>query len=163
MHRPFRYLSLLALMVLLTPLSGCKSNTSSQAPVNDKQRIEAAGRAAAAITASFTSELKGAYAGKTPPTINVHVGDVTLIGFDEAIDAEEWGMRETNIDNTGQPAAGKAGSGANAVDNGNRDPNHRTSRRVNLQKGGMMIVLSEDATPVVINAPATATNPAKPR
>jgi hypothetical protein len=129
-------------------IGSCKNNTESASPAQYRERLEASGKAAAAITASITQELKTAYAGKAPPSINVHVGDITLVGFDEAIDAEEWGMRETNIENTGAKPTGLTPEKAAALNN-SQDPNgNRTiSRKVNLKKTGTVIILTEESTP----------------
>ena len=161
MHLIRKYASLAVAFSCLIGTTACKNSSSAPTPVQDRERIEASGRAAAAITASLTRELKGAYSGKTPPAINVHVGDITLIGFDEAIDAEEWGMRETNIETGAAPAAGLTPEKA-AMLNQSQDPseNKRLSRKVDLRKGGVVIVLSEDSVPVVSGGqPAPAAKP----
>jgi hypothetical protein len=130
-------------------IGSCKNNSENAAPIQDRERLEASGKAAAAITASITQELKAAYAGKTPPSINVHVGDITLVGFDEAIDAEEWGMTENNVENTGGKPSGLPPEKAAAL-NSSQDPNEnrKVSRKLNLKKAGTVIVLTEDSTPV---------------
>lgn len=140
----------------------CKNSSTSRTSVQDQERIEASGRAAAAITASITKELKGAYSGKGTPSVNVHVGDITLIGFDEAIDAEEWGMRETNLE-TGSTHSGGLTPEKAALLNKSQDQNanQRVSRKVDLKKGGMVIVLQENSDPVITQGQVAP--PAKPK
>ena len=144
-------------------LGACKNNSESNSPAQDKERLEASGRAAAAITASITQELKAAYAGKTPPAINVHVGDITLVGFDEAIDAEEWGMRETNIENGAAKPGTLAPENAAALNNSqNPDANRNISRKLNLKKAGTVIVLTEDSAPADTGKTAAKANTKAP-
>jgi hypothetical protein len=111
--------------------------------------MESSARAAAEITASITRELKGVYAGKAMPTINVHVGDITLIGFDEAIDAEEWGMRETNVEAGGAQAGAATLEGAAKLYKAKHGhEGAHVSRKLDLKKGSVVIVMSEESTPV---------------
>lgn len=76
-------------------------------------------------------------------SIHVHVGDLFLIGFDEAIDAEEWGARETNHEGTGDAAAKRAA-----------EPERRTKRRLSVRKGGVHVTADEDAEPAGPNRPS---------
>ena len=163
MHRLRKAASVVVVAGCLLAVASCKNSSATNTPVQDRERIEASGRAAAAITASLTRELKGAYAGKTPPSISVHVGDITLIGFDEAIDAEEWGMRETNIE-TGAAPSGTLTPEKAAMLNNSQDPNEnkRVSRKVDLKKGGMVIVLNEDSVPVITGGQAAPVAQPKP-
>ena len=66
-------------------------------------------KATAAITEAISRSTKAGF-GKNADgkiTVHVHIGDVIMMGFDEAIDAEEWGMRENNTEIIGGSAKGK--------------------------------------------------------
>ncbi|MFM8981595.1 MAG: hypothetical protein ACKOLA_01575 [Spartobacteria bacterium] len=94
--------------------------------------------------------------------INIHIGDNITFGFDEGVDAEEWGMTENNnaTDATGakpNPASSPAA------------PSDRPNafRKIDFRKGDLVLVATEDpvkepasektaAAPVVEAAPAAA-------
>lgn len=84
--------------------------------------------------------------------IHIHVGDIILIGFDEAIDAEEWGMRENNTEITGgkAPAAARKNNKAEAEPNKNK----KISRTVNFKKGELQLNATEHSEPLKKAAPA---------
>ena len=70
--------------------------------------------ATAAVTEA-TSRITKAGFGKSADgkiTVHVHIGDVIMMGFDEAIDAEEWGMRENNTEIIGVSTKGIKASAA---------------------------------------------------
>ncbi len=78
--------------------------------------------------------------------VHIHVGDIILIGFDEAIDAEEWGMRENNTEIIG----GKASApGARKNSKADVDPNEnkKVSRSVNFKKGALELNATEHSEP----------------
>ena len=80
-------------------------------------------------------------------TVNIHVGDIYLIGFDEAIDAEEWGMRETNTEITGSGAGRKKVAGA--VDSNELAESQKaTTRKIDFSKGAVKLVATENSTPI---------------
>jgi hypothetical protein len=65
-------------------------------PSANAKQMALAARAAKAVTKAISRSTKGAgKRGKDDMDIHVHVGDVVMMGFDEAVDAEEWGARET--------------------------------------------------------------------
>ena len=66
--------------------------------------------------------------------VHIHVGDIILIGFDEAIDAEEWGMRENNTEIIGGKASAAKARKNNKTET---DPNEnkKISRSINFKKG----------------------------
>jgi len=76
--------------------------------------------------------------------IHVHVGDVVMMGFDEAIDAEEWGARETNNEHGGAKGRGRAGRNADPQDEKNR----KVHRTITLRKGAMKLQAVERSQPV---------------
>jgi hypothetical protein len=85
--------------------------------------------------------------------VHIHVGDIILIGFDEAIDAEEWGMRENNTEIIG----GKASTtGARKNKKAEADPNEnkKISRTVNFKKGELQLNATEHSEPIKKSAPA---------
>ena len=123
-------------------------------PASSNQRAsltDSAVNAAAKIAETFSKSARLDTAdGKI--NIHIHVGDIILIGFDEAIDAEEWGMRENNteiIGETGIASKGKASSTANA------EPadNIKTARSVSFQKGDLKLNATGHAEPLHTKAP----------
>lgn len=90
--------------------------------------------------------------------VHIHVGDIILIGFDEAIDAEEWGMRENNTEIIG----GKApGAGARRNNKAEADPNKnkKISRTVNFKKGELQLNATEHSEPA--KKPMASKRPAR--
>jgi hypothetical protein len=70
-------------------------------------------------------------------SIHIHVGDLFLMGFDEAIDAEEWGATEGGQ----QGASRRKSAGENA------EAKQKTRRVLNFRKGDVEITAAEDAKP----------------
>lgn len=103
-----------------------------------------------AITQAIArSQLKGNKDEKI--SIHIHIGDIVMMGFDEAIDAEEWGMRENNT----EIIDGKSRSGhkANAGDsNANENKNRKISRTINFRKGAIALNAIENSEPALKNA-----------
>ncbi len=91
----------------------------------------------ARATQSIAETITGRRKGSEGISIHVHVGDLFLIGFDEAIDAEEWGAREVNNDGSGRGAAGRQ----------QLEPERKTKRRLSFRKGNVEIRAEEDAEP----------------
>ena len=78
--------------------------------------------------------------------VHIHVGDIILIGFDEAIDAEEWGMRENNTEIIGeQTSTGKRRQKTNVASE--QTDNKKTSRSVSFKKGAFELNATEHAEP----------------
>lgn len=75
--------------------------------------------------------------------IHVHVGDVVMMGFDEAVDAEEWGARETNHERGAAKGRGRAGRNADPEDEKNR----KVHRSITLRKGAMKLQAVERSQP----------------
>lgn len=93
----------------------------------------------AKATQSIAQAITGRRKGSEGISIHVHVGDLFLIGFDEAIDAEEWGAREVNND-------GSAGS-ARSLAQQDAEPERKTKRRISFRKGDVQVTADEEAEP----------------
>ena len=90
--------------------TAASSKTGRGAKQSDAQ-LKLATLAAAKVTEAISKSAKATGKGgqKAGMNVHVHVGDVVMMGFDEAVDAEEWGMRETNNEIAGgKPARGRA-------------------------------------------------------
>lgn len=103
-------------------------------------------RTAKAIASAIAKARKASgKRGGDDADIHIHVGDVVMMGFDEAVDAEEWGARETNNEfgaARGQRAAG--GRNADPQDEKNR----KVHRSITLRKGAMKLHAVERSQPV---------------
>lgn len=95
--------------------------------------IKGAARAAETLAHSLTRGRKA----KDGMSIHIHVGDLFLMGFDEAIDAEEWGATEAGSGRSSR--AKRAGDTAEAK--------QKTRRVLNFRKGDVTITAAEDAKP----------------
>jgi hypothetical protein len=72
--------------------------------------------------------------------INIHIGDNITFGFDEGVDAEEWGMTENN--NAPDAATGAKPSPAGAQAAPSDRPN--AYRKIDFRKGDLVLVATED-------------------
>jgi hypothetical protein len=89
--------------------------------------------------------------------INIHIGDNYTFGFDEGIDAEEWGMVDNQTEG-GQVAASTARPSASAT------PEERPStyRKLDFRKGDVVLIATEQPvdSPKPVESPtATKTAP----
>jgi len=120
------------------------------ASVKKTNSTDIAAKISSAITEAIARSNKfGTGEGKV--NVHVHVGDVILIGFDEAIDAEEWGMRENNTEIVGtRGAKGRAAvvQDADALANKNR----KISRSINFSKGALTLNAIENSEPATKRA-----------
>lgn len=105
---------------------------------NPTTRKNLVGQAASAAQ-SIAQMVQGKRKSADGLSIHVHVGDLFLIGFDEAIDAEEWGAREINNDGSGIARAARAKRDA--------EPERKTKRRLSLRKGSVFLTADEEAEP----------------
>ena len=122
--------------------SHAKSRTVSSA---NPTRDDIAAKTASVITDAIARSKKlGAADGKI--NIHVHVGDVILIGFDEAIDAEEWGMRENNTEVIGGKAS-KARPSPSTDAEAEANKNKKTSRSIQFRKGALELSATEHSEP----------------
>jgi len=79
-------------------------------------------------------------------TVHVHIGDVIMMGFDEAVDAEEWGMRENNTEIIGgKGAKGRSSQGLDA--DALAEKNRKISRSIKFKKGSLELNASENSEP----------------
>ena len=90
--------------------------------------------------------------------INIHIGDNYTFGFDEGIDAEEWGMVDNQTEG-GQAAATTAQPSTSAT------PEERPStyRKLDFRKGDVVLIATEQPadSPKQVESPnATVTAPA---
>jgi len=129
-------------MARATKKSAKKSTARGAAPRDTKTALAA--RAAKAVTDAISKSKKGGR--KDDMDVHVHVGDVVMMGFDEAVDAEEWGMRETN--NEGAARGGSRGRGKAARDTDGQDEKGRKVRRsITLRKGPLALQAVERSEP----------------
>ena len=82
--------------------------------------------------------------------INIHIGDNYTFGFDEGVDAEEWGMID-NQNESGQAAAATGQPAAAATPN-ERPPAYR---KLDFRKGDVVLIATEQP----VNAPKPAESP----
>lgn len=120
--------------------------TAGTAKAQNKQTALAA-RAAKAVTDAIAKSRKGSgKRGKDDGAdIHVHVGDVVMMGFDEAIDAEEWGMRETNNEVAGK--AGGRGKAAKRDTDAQDEKGRKVRRSITLSKGKLKLQATERSEP----------------
>ena len=108
-----------------------RAATSSAKP--NAAAIKSAARAAETLAHSLTRGRKA----KDGLSIHIHVGDLFLMGFDEAIDAEEWGAAEA-----GSRRSTRLGRAADQA-----EAKQKTRRVLNFRKGDVSITAAEDAKP----------------
>ena len=82
--------------------------------------------------------------------INIHIGDNYTFGFDEGVDAEEWGMID-NQNESGQAAAATGQPAAAATPN-EKPPAYR---KLDFRKGDVVLIATEQP----VNAPKQAEFP----
>lgn len=111
------------------------------------QQTAIAARAVKAVTDAIAKSMKGSgKRGNDDDTdIHIHVGDVLMMGFDEAVDAEEWGMRETNHEVAGR-AAGR-GKAAKRDTDGQDEKGRKVRRSIMLSKGKLKLQAVERSEP----------------
>jgi len=120
-----------------------KISATRRAAARDAKTALAA-RAAKAVTDALSKSKKGGR--KDDMDVHVHVGDVVMMGFDEAVDAEEWGMRETNNEvaaKGGGRVRGKASRDTDAQDEKNR----KVHRTISLRKGPLSLKAVDRSEP----------------
>lgn len=111
------------------------------------------------LAKSPIAKLVGVVSGEPGPGgIKIHVGDVFLVGFDEAIDAEEWGMTERNIQLAASVASGGAAPALPAV--APNEPQPPSRKTMLVRKGNlMMLAVKESIEPVPAKPSALPTAP----
>ena len=113
------------------------------------KRTEVAARAAAAVTHALGKAAKGkAGLGKDGKmNVHVHLGDVVMMGFDEAVDAEEWGMRETNNEVVGRARGGKGRAQADLDADAQAEKDRKVKRQIRFRKGALQLDALEHSAP----------------
>jgi hypothetical protein len=115
-------------------------------PSANAKQMALAARAAKAVTKAISRSTKGAgKRGKDDMDIHVHVGDVVMMGFDEAVDAEEWGARETN--NAVKGKAGGRGKAAGRDADPQDEKGRKVRRSISLSKGKLRLQAVERSEP----------------
>lgn len=116
-------------------------------PTAKNKQTSLAVRAAKAVTDAIAKSKKGSgKRGKDDGAdIHVHVGDVVMMGFDEAVDAEEWGMRETNNEFAGK--AGGRGKAAKRDTDVQDEKGRKVRRSITLSKGKLKLQATERSEP----------------
>lgn len=116
-------------------------------PMAKTKQTAIAARAAQAVTDAISKSKKGSgKRGKDDDTdIHIHVGDVVMMGFDEAVDAEEWGMRETNNE-VASRAAGR-GKAARRDTDAQDEKGRKVRRSIMLRKGKLKLQAVERSEP----------------
>jgi hypothetical protein len=105
----------------------------------------------AANSEAILRKLSGLPAFADAKVINIHIGDNLTFGFDEGIDAEEWGMTENNND------AGAAGAKTTKPGAKPTPEKPQGFRKIDFRKGDLILVASEEPAKEV--APALAAQP----
>lgn len=136
-----------------------KANEITKTTRLDTGSVDIASKIAAVVTGAVAkkSKLSGASSSNGSTTVNIHVGDIYLIGFDEAIDAEEWGMRETNTEITGGASRPRK-STSPVNEDALVDKNRVIARRIDFSKGGVKLIATESSKPAAKKARITAAN-----
>lgn len=115
-------------------------------PSATAKQMALAARAAKAVTKAISQSKKGSgKRGKDDMDIHVHVGDVVMMGFDEAVDAEEWGARETNNEVAGK--AGGRGKAARREADPQDEKGRKVRRSITLNKGKLKLQAVERSEP----------------
>lgn len=155
-------LCLLALAAIAT-LAACDRAANSEAAAfpGDTERVKVAAEAAAKTAQVITQKIGEAYGTNQPINVHVQVGDIVVLGFDEGIDAEEWGM--TEISNEGAAAGGSsAKSAAVQADQAPATAGKRKiARSIDVRKGSIYLIASEESEALEETAPAEAAAPAQ--
>ena len=128
--------------------SAVKSTSRTAAkPSATASQMALAARAAKAVSKAISRSKKGAgKRGTDDMDVHVHVGDVVMMGFDEAVDAEEWGARETN----NEVAAGRGrgrGKAATRDADGQDEKGRKVRRSITLRKGKLNLQAVERSDP----------------
>lgn len=109
-----------------------------------KKKSNSATRTAAAVAQAIAKARKAAGRKGEDMDVHVHVGDVVMMGFDEAVDAEEWGARETT--NEGGRAKGRGGRAARESDPQD-ERNRKVDRTIRFRKGALRLDAVERSQP----------------
>lgn len=157
-------LPVILLTASLAGLAACdRPATETVEFPGDKERLKAAANAAAQTAQAITAKLGEAYGTNQPINVHVQVGDIVVLGFDEGIDAEEWGM--TEISNEGAAAGAATKSSAIKADQASATAGKRkVARSIDLRKGSIYLIAAEEsealAEEAAVQEPAAPAPPA---
>jgi hypothetical protein len=150
---------LVLLAASLAVLAACDRPPSGIAEFpGDKERVRAAADAAARTAQAVTQKLGETYGTNQPINVHVQVGDIVVLGFDEGVDAEEWGM--TEISNESGVAGGGAKSASATVDQAAAGK-RKIARSIDLRKGSIYLVAAEESESLGENPPQQPASPAE--
>lgn len=108
------------------------------------RKTDQSARTAAAVAKAIAKAKKAAGKAGEDMDVHVHVGDVVMMGFDEAVDAEEWGARETN----NELARGRGRGGRAARESDPQDEkNRKVNRSIKFRKGALRLEAVERSQP----------------
>ena len=147
----FKPLATLAVFPLLLATLQAQAPKENQAA----STVTKATNAAEAVLKKLPS-IPGAADAKV---INIHIGDNYTFGFDEGVDAEEWGMTD-NQNESGQAAAA-TGQPAAATTPNEKPPAYR---KLDFRKGDVVLIATEQPvdSPKPVESPASTEPAATP-
>ena len=123
------------------------------------RKTSKANRTAAVVTKAIANARKAAGKAGEDMDVHVHVGDIVMMGFDEAVDAEEWNARETN----NEVAAGKGRGKRGARESDPQDEkNRKVNRSIRFRKGSLRLEAVERSQPARKKKKATKKAVKKP-
>jgi hypothetical protein len=146
MIKPFATLTVFPLLLATLQAQTPKENQAAST-------VTKATNAAEAVLKKLPS-IPGAADAKV---INIHIGDNYTFGFDEGVDAEEWGMTD-NQNESGQAAAATGQPAAAATPN-EKPPAYR---KLDFRNGHVVLIATEQPvdSPKQVESPtATITAP----
>lgn len=154
-------LPVLLLATSLAALAACDRPTAETVEFpGDKERLKVAANAAAQTAQAITAKLGETYGTNQAINVHVQVGDIVVLGFDEGIDAEEWGM--TEISNEGAAAgSGTKGAAIKADQASATAGKRKVARSIDVRKGSIYLIASEESEALEETAPAEAAAPAQ--
>lgn len=142
---------LATLTVFSTLLAGLQAQTPKETATNNA--VTKATSAAEAVLKKLPS-LPGASDAKV---INIHIGDIFTFGFDEGIDAEEWGMVDNQNESVQAATPGQGATPANPKTVATPAPHEKpaTYRKIDFRKGDVVMIATEQP----VDAPKPAASP----
>lgn len=161
-RRTMKRLPVILLTASLAALVACDRPAAETVEFpGDQERLKAAADAAARTAQAVTQRLAETYGTNQPINVHVQVGDIVVLGFDEGIDAEEWGM--TEISNEGAAAGSGGKTAAIQADQASATAGKRkVARSIDLRKGSIYLIASEETEALAeeVKEPATPAAPA---
>ena len=161
-HSPFLKKTLCA-AALIPLLAG--TNYAQETKEKDSRTSTAVTKATNAAEAVL-KKLPSIPGSADAKVINIHIGDNYTFGFDEGVDAEEWGMIDNQTE--GGQAAATAGQPAAAATPNEKPPAYR---KLDFRKGDVVLIATEqpvnapkqeESPTATVTAPAAEAAPATP-